>query len=526
MKELAIAKTSEVLPGTMKEIALDDDKSLLLANIDGQWYATGCCCTHYGASLADGMLCGHEVVCPWHNAVFDLTSGDLKEPPALDALPWYAARVEGEDVLVSLPETLQSSRVPDMAAYDPGEDSRTFVILGAGAAGNAAAQTLRADGFQGRIVMLTHEPHPPYDRPNLSKAYLQGEAPAEWMPLRPEDFYADHDIEVLRGQRVTGLDIRTKSITFEDGGELRYDQVLLATGCTPRTLDIPGSELLNVLTLRSFDDADAILRACQKASRVAVIGASFLGIEVAFSLSQRGLDVTVIAPESVPFERTLGKGLGTLAQQVHEKNGIAFKLGRTPDRLEGHDAVHAVVLDNGERIEVDVVIVGIGVTPALPPLQGFMPEPDGSVKVDSSFRVTETVYAAGDIATFPDVRTGEHIRIEHWRTAEQQGIVAAHNMAGQKTVYDSVPFFWTKQGTLNIKYVGYAREWDDVIIQGDLAAQDCLVLYVKDNQVFAVAGLNRGRHLGAIQELMRLKKMPDAETIRRAEPDWPALLSA
>jgi NADPH-dependent 2,4-dienoyl-CoA reductase/sulfur reductase-like enzyme len=281
-----------------------------------------------------------------------------------------------------------------------------------------------------------------------------------------------------------------------------------------------------VFTLRSYDDADSVIAACEQASRIAIIGASFIGIEAAFSLSRSNLDVTVIAPESVPFEQTLGKELGTLVRNVHEKNDITFKLGRTPEKFEGTESVRTVLLDNGERIEADVVIVGIGVMPMVPPLQGLALQPDGSVRVDSVLRATETVYAAGDIATFADVRTGKDIRIEHWRTAEQQGRVAAHNMAGKHTVYDSVPFFWTKQGDLNIKYVGHAREWDEIIIHGDIAAQDCLVLYVKQNQVLAVAGINRGQQLGIIQELLRLNKMPDAGKIRQGEVDWQRLLSS
>ena len=520
MEERKIATTHDLQPGHMQEIAIDENHRVLLANIDGEFHVTGCCCPHYGAPLAEGVLTGDTVTCPWHHARFDLKTGDLTEPPALDGLPHYEVRIEGGDVLVMLPEKLRSRRTPDMAAPDPSKDHRTFVILGAGAAGNAAAQTLREDGFQGRIVMITVEQHLPYDRPNLSKAYLQGKASAEWMPLRSEKFYATAGIEVLRRQRVTNIDLRNKLLTFEDGGQLRYDLVLLTTGSAPRRLTIPGSDLTNVFTLRSYDDADAIIAACERASRVAVIGAGFIGMETAASLSQRNLNVTVIAPESAPFERILGKGLGTLVQTVHEKHGISFKLGRTPERFEGTGVVNAVLLDNGERIQADMIVVGIGATPTLPSLQGLTLLPDGSVQVDLSFRVMDSVYAAGDIATFPDVRTGQHIRIEHWRTAEQQGRVAAHNMAGKYAIYDSIPFFWTKQGDVNIKYVGYAPEWDEVIIQGDMIAQDCLMFYVQHNRVLAVAGINRGPQLAAIQELMRRKAMPAAEELRQADTDW------
>jgi NADPH-dependent 2,4-dienoyl-CoA reductase/sulfur reductase-like enzyme/nitrite reductase/ring-hydroxylating ferredoxin subunit len=524
--EIKIAKRGDIKPGEMKEVSINDKKSILLVNLEGEFYALGCCCTHYGAPLADGILSGERIVCPWHNAVFHAKTGDLQDPPALSALPKYEVRIEGDDVIVKLPEKIRRSRTPEMVTHDPQNDGRTFAIVGAGAAGNAAAQTLREDGYQGRIVMITSESQLPYDRPNLSKAYLQGEASAEWMPLRSEKFYQKYGIELMRLQKVTNVDLAKKLITFEDGGQLRYDTVLLATGSVPRKLEVPGGELNNIFTLRSFDDADTIIAACQQASRVAVIGASFIGIETAISLSQRELDVTVIAPETVPFEQVFGKGIGTLVQQVHQDNGITFKLGKTVTKFEGSEKVEAVLLDNGEQVDADLVVIGVGVRPNTDFLQGLALQFDRSIKVDAAFQAAEDVYVAGDIATFPDWRFGEDIRIEHWRTAEQQGRVAAHNMAGKKTVYESVPFFWTKQGDLNIKYVGHAQEWDDLIIQGDIAAQDCLVFYVKQNQVLAAAGINRGKEIGAIQELMRLKKMPDPEELRQGSVDLLALLKS
>jgi NADPH-dependent 2,4-dienoyl-CoA reductase/sulfur reductase-like enzyme/nitrite reductase/ring-hydroxylating ferredoxin subunit len=524
-REIRIAKTGDLQPGEMKEVSIGDQK-ILLVNLANKFYAVGCCCPHYGAPLVDGVLSGDYMICPWHNAVFHVQTGDLEEPPALDALPKYDVTIKGDDVIVSLPEKLRRSRTPAMVTYDPQSDKRTFVILGAGAAGNAAAQTLREDGYQGRILMITYEDRLPYDRPNLSKAYLQGTASAEWMPLRSEKFYQKYGIELLRQKKVTKVDVPTRAITFEDGDNLTADALLLAPGSVPRVLDIPGSNLNNIFTLRSYTDADKVIAACQQASRVAVIGASFIGIETAVSLSQRDLQVTVIAPETTPFERVFGKGIGTLIQKVHQDNGITFKLGTTVTKFEGSEKVEAVLLNNGEKVEADLVVVGIGVKPNTSFLQGITLQPDGSVKVDASFHAAEDVYAAGDIAMFPDWRTGEDIRIEHWRTAEQQGRVAAHNMAGKQAMYDSVPFFWTKQGELNIKYVGHVQEWDDLIIQGDLAAQNCLALYVKQDQVLAAAGINRGKEIGAIQELMRLKKMSGPEELRQGLVDFLALLKS
>jgi NADPH-dependent 2,4-dienoyl-CoA reductase/sulfur reductase-like enzyme len=394
-------------------------------------------------------------------------------------------------------------------------DSRTFVILGAGAAGNAAAETLRQDGFQGRIVMITNDPHLPYDRPNLSKGYLSGDAGPDALPWRTAEFYRDHDIEVLLGQSVTQVDPRRKILTFADGGPLTYDALLLATGGLPRQLDLPGGKFPNVLTLRSVDDADAIIQAASQASRVVVIGAGFIGMEAAASLTKRGLSVTVVGSRQTPLERQLGTEIGAMFQEVHAEHGVAFRLGRTPVHLEGNGRAHTVVLDNGDTLPADLVLVGLGINPATQMLTGLDLNPDGSVSVDKHMRITGELYAAGDLARFPDWRNGAPIRIEHWRLAEQHGRVAAHNMAGRLAEYAGVPFFWSEQFDLFLQYVGYASAWDAVLIHGDLPARNFLAYYVKDNQVLAATGLQHDRQLAALSELMRLNHLPSAEEVGR-----------
>lgn len=522
--ELTVAKTDELKAGDMKKIPLDDETNILLFNIKGTFYATGCCCTHYGAPLADGVLHGDHVVCPWHNAVFQAQTGDLQEPPALDPLPTYEVEVKGDEVVVKLPQTLPGSGKLAMAGYAPDRDQRTFVILGAGAAGNMAAQILRENGYEGRIVLITAETHLPYDRPNLSKGYLQGSLPAKWMPLRSEQFYHDHGIELWRETRVTKADVNRKILVFHHGEPLAYDKLLVATGGIPRSLDLPGVKLRQIFTLRSFEDADQIIRAGEAGTRVAVIGASFIGIESAYSLAQRGLDVTVIAPETVPFENIFGKAIGGYIRQSHEASGVTFKLGATPAGFEGTDRVEAVQLTNGEHVAADVVIIGVGVKPNTGFLQGLDLQPDGSIKVDPLFHAGNDVYAAGDIATFADWRSGQPVRIEHWRTAEQQGRIAARNMMMKQTAYHGVPFFWSKQGDLNVKYVGHAPDWDENIMFGDIASGKGLVLYVKGEKVLAAAGLNRGQDIGAIHELMHLNKMPSPDTLRSGKGDFLAVL--
>lgn len=521
--EFVVAKVTDLKNGEMKAVNVNN-VDVLLCKIDDAFYAVGAYCTHYGAPLEDGVLSGDRIVCPWHHACFHAKNGDLLEPPALDALPAYDVWIEDGKVLVKLPEEISHHRVPKMVHAEPTKDDRTFVILGGGAAGNMAAQTLREDGFQGRIVMITQENRTPYDRPNLSKEYLQGEAEPDWMPLRPEDFYRDNGIELLLNKKVTKVHAQNKRITFSDNNTLHYDKLLIATGGAPRTLDVPGRDLKNVFTLRSFDDSDRIIAASKNASKAVIIGASFIGMETAYSLHHRKLDVIVVGRESVPFQHVFGEEIGGLVRQLHAENGITFKLGQTAAEFEGSDKVEAVVLQDDDRIEAELVVVGIGVQPATDFIEGIDLQPDGSVKVDEFFHAGNDVYAAGDIATFPYWYSGTDIRIEHWRAAEQQGRIAAHNIAGKKTPFRSVPFFWTTQAGIHFRYVGYSSDWDGIIVDGDISAQDFVAYYVKGNRVQAAAGCHRDRDMAAIEELMRLNKMPSADKLKGQSVDLISLL--
>jgi len=520
VREVELAGAGDLQDGEMKAIEAGEAK-LLLARVNGNFYAVGATCPHYGAPLAEGALCGERIICPWHHASFDVKTGDLVEPPALDALPHYEVRVEGGRVIATLPDEAADRRTPVLAGRDAQQDERTFVILGGGAAGYMAAQTLREENFRGRVVMITREDRLPYDRPNLSKDYLQGHAEPEWMPLRPADFFSEHAIEVWPGREVARVDARVKIIFFSDGGQLAYDALLVATGGEPRTLQVAGSELKNVLALRSFSDSDAIISAAEKAKRAVVIGASFIGMEAAASLRTRGLAVTVVAPEKTPFEHTLGAEIGALFREIHESNGVEFRLGAKVERLVGDEEVEAVALETGERIAADLVVVGVGVRPATEFLAGVTLHQDGGVIVDAHLRAADSLYAAGDIARFTDARTGESARIEHWRTALQQGRTAARNMAGRPTVYDSVPFFWTRQFDAGLLYVGHATEWDEVIFDGEVAGKDFLSFYVKDGRVLAVAGMNRDRDMAIIEDLMRHDNLPTASELKLARGAGP-----
>ncbi|MEP7213465.1 MAG: FAD-dependent oxidoreductase [Acidobacteriota bacterium] len=506
-QQVKVASFSDIQSGEMKEVAVGETK-ILLARVGDECFAVGANCPHYGAPLVEGTLSGTRVVCPWHQSCFDLKTGNFEEPPAFDSLPKYDVTIENGGIFLQMPEKPTDRRLPAMSKRNPA-DERVFVILGGGAAGYMAAQTLREEGFTGRVLMVSSDDRLPYDRPNLSKDYLQGHAEPAWMPLRPEEFYDEHDIEFRLGEAAADVNVEAKELTLKSGEVLKYDSLLIATGGVPRTLPFSSPDYENVFLLRSFADTDRIIAAAGDAANVVVIGASFIGMEAASSLRIRGCQVTVVSPDRVPFEKTLGAEIGTLLQTIHEQHSVKFELGSHVKAFDASDTkVNAVVLENGESIDADVVIVGIGVSPSTEFLSGFELHKDGGVIADAHLQIAPDVYAAGDIAHFPDSRTGELTRIEHWRTAMQQGRIAARNMAGRATPFTAVPFFWTTHFGSTLNYVGHAVDWDRLIFQGDVSKQDFLAFYIKDHRILAVAGMNRDRDVAFWGELIRLNRVP------------------
>ncbi len=526
MKKQTVAHTSDLESGMITVKA--GGTSILLTRVDGNIYATGAKCTHNGASLSQGALCGSRVVCPWHNASFDVTTGNQLCPPGLDSLPSYPVTLEGDRIVVELPDEPQASRTPEMASHRPEADDRTFAILGAGAAGTNAAETLRAEGFEGRLVMITAEEELPYDRTMLSKKYLAGGAEEDALSLRSPEFYQAHDIELKAGSRVIAVDAVARTLTFEGGTTLSYDALLLATGGTAKRPPIDGADLGGVFKLHNHQQATAILEAAQNAKQAVVVGGSFIGMETAASLTKQGVAVTVITPGAIPFEKLLGPEVGRLFQRVHEAQGVTFKLGTKMTEIHGSGAVEAVSTGDGDRLPADLVVIGIGVEPTTGYLTQMQVSPkDKSVPVDEYLRAGEGVYAAGDIATFPDWRLGEDVRIEHWQLAAQHGRVAARNMLGGQLPFRGVPFFWTGQFDLKLRYVGHAERWDEVIVEGDVESTDSpefLAFYRRGDRILAVAGINRDKDIAAISELMRLDKMPSADGVR-GKMDWLAKLN-
>jgi NADPH-dependent 2,4-dienoyl-CoA reductase/sulfur reductase-like enzyme/nitrite reductase/ring-hydroxylating ferredoxin subunit len=522
-KEVIVAKVNDLQDGDLKEVEVGDLK-ILLTRLDGAFHAIGGECSHYGGPLAEGVLSGVHVTCPWHQARFHVKTGELADPPALDSMVRFEIKVQGDKVILVLPEVAAGTVSPAMVKRNDQADSRVFVILGGGAAGNAAAQKLRQVGYQGRIVLISQESRLPYDRPNLSKGYLSGDAEADSLPLRSQTFYQEADIETLLGQRVSQVNPSDKTIIFRNGDSMTYDTLLLATGGKPRELDVPGAGLGNIFTLRSAHDCDQIIKAAAHAEHAVVVGSSFIGMETAAALKKRGLSITVVARGTVPFQRTLGPEIGAMLQEIQEENGVSFTLGRKVARFEGKAQVKEVVLDNGERLPADLVLVGVGVHPATDYLHGVEINPDGSVTVDKYLSVTEGLYAAGDIARYPDWRTGELIRIEHWQLAELHGFTAALNMSGQQVEFKGVPFFWTEQFGSYLFYVGHVADWDEIIWHGKAKDRKFVAFYVKNGQVLAAAGCEHDHGMAYITELMRVERMPTPAQLRSGETDLMAHL--
>ncbi len=511
MRELIAAKHGDLKDGQMKQVEVGEDK-FVLAMVEGQYHAFGAVCPHHGADLVNGLLHDHSVRCPWHHSIFDVTTGRFLEPPSLDDIPQFDVKVEGEDIIVILPDgPLPQACTPRMARPDPKGDRRTFVILGTGAAALTAGETLRQDGFGGRIIMVTRESVLPYDRTELSKRYL-AKADQEEPYLRHNKFYDSNGIEILFDHEVTDVAIGSRTVSFRQGPSLEFDRLLIATGGVPRRLGVEGEDLPGVFLLRSFEDCQRI-RDLDGIEHVLVVGSAFIGMEVAASIRQRNVNVTVVSPDSVPFERGLGRPIGAMLQRIHEDNGVKFELSRKIDRFEQSAGGIVAHLDDGRTIETQRVIIGIGVTPATSFLRDVPLNRDGSVSVDSRMRMAQDVWAAGDIAQFPDWRTAQGIRIEHWRSAQQLGRCAAHNMTGRDVPYSGVPFFWTFQFRTVIQYVGHATSYDSIEMHGSVDAGQFLAFYKLDERVLAVSGANESHRLMVAAEVMKHPALPTTQEL-------------
>jgi NADPH-dependent 2,4-dienoyl-CoA reductase/sulfur reductase-like enzyme len=439
---------------------------------------------------------GDTVRCPWHHACFSLGSGEALAAPAFDPLARWSVERRGDLVLVGQRlEAAPAKRIHSRHRELP----RRIVIVGGGAAGFACAEMLRRRGFDGELTMLSADDAPPCYRPNLSKDYLAGEAPEAWIALKGPEFYAENRIDLQLQTAVSRIDITSRRVNAENGRTYPFDRLLIATGAEPLRLSIPGADQPHVFTLRSFADSRAISERAKDARKAVVLGASFIGLEVAGALRARGIEVHVVAPDERPMERVLGPEFGAFVQSLHEKHGVHFHLRETAVRIFGGK----VVLNGGGSLDADLVVIGIGVRPRTVLAERSGLEVDRGVVVDERLETSAPgVFAAGDIARWPDARTGESMRVEHWVVAERQGQTVAVNMLGGREPFSAVPFFWSRHYDVSIHYLGHAGGWDSIVVEGSIADGDCLVRYIRGDKAVAVASMGR-----------------DAETLR-----WEALI--
>jgi NADPH-dependent 2,4-dienoyl-CoA reductase/sulfur reductase-like enzyme/nitrite reductase/ring-hydroxylating ferredoxin subunit len=459
-----------------------EGEAVLLARRGDEVFAVGATCTHYGGPLAEGLFDGQGVHCPWHHACFDIRTGEAVGPPALDGIACWNVERAGDLVRVR-------GKRPT-AARGPAAGPSSVVIVGAGGAGNAAAEMLRREGYSGPIRMIGAEETPPVDRPNLSKDYLAGTAPEEWIPLRRPDFYAERRIDLEVGVRATALDPATKRLTLSNDRTVEYGALLLATGAAPIRLGIPGANAPHVHCLRTLADSRRIIADSQGKKQAVVIGSSFIGLEVAASLRAREVAVTVVAPEARPLEHVMGAALGDFVRALHESHGVRFELGHKPASISDG----TVTLDDGRTLAADLVVMGVGVRPSTELAEAAGLRVDRGIVVDARLRTSAPdVFAAGDVARWPDPVSGRLIRVEHWVVAEQLGHAAARSMLGREEPFRAVPFFWSQHYDVPINYVGHAESFDRVEVAGSVADRNCLVAFREGGRIAAVASIYRDR---------------------------------
>jgi NADPH-dependent 2,4-dienoyl-CoA reductase/sulfur reductase-like enzyme/nitrite reductase/ring-hydroxylating ferredoxin subunit len=467
--------------------------------------ALGATCTHYGGPLAEGLVVGSTIRCPWHHARFHVRTGEAEGAPALNPVSCFHVRRQGTTLAIA------GKAEPDFRVACPRNPS-SIVIIGAGAAGAACTDMLRTKGYSGPVTLVAEEQPSPVDRPNLSKDYLAGSAPEEWIPLRTPGYYESIRVDLVTGNPAVRLHPEAQKVFLQDGRTLDYGALLLATGAEPRSLSIEGANLPHVRRLRSLADSKAIIAKAQEVQSCVVIGSSFIGLEVAASLRSRGREVTVISQDSVPLERVFGPELGRFVQKLHEQNGVRFVFGATPRTI----LADRVEIDHGRPVDAELVVLGVGVSPRTGLADDAGLKIDNGVIVDEMLRTSAPeIFAAGDIARYPEPVSGEKTRIEHWVVAERQGQSVAQSMLGIGRPYRQTPFFWSRQYDVRISYVGHASKWDSCDIEGDLEKHNACAVYRRNEKIVAVATIGRDRLSLRVEAAMETGKAADLESIVR-----------
>jgi len=475
-----------------------DNEAVILVRRGQQVFAIGATCTHYSGPLAEGLVVGDTIRCPWHHARFDLRTGEAIGAPALSPVSCYTVQRDGNKIKAGM--KCEPASRPQLT-----RTPASVVIIGAGAAGAACTDMLRAKGYEGPITLVGDEEPGPVDRPNLSKDYLAGNAPEEWIPLRTREYYQSIHVELLAKDPVDRIDTTSRTATLRSGRVLKYGALLLATGAEPRSLTIEGVDLPHVFKLRTLADSKAIIARATDVKRAVVIGASFIGLEVAASLRNRGLDVIVLGQGKIPLERVLGQELGEFVRRLHESKGVHFRLGDSP-RIIRNDRVD---LASGQSIEAGLVVLGVGVTPRTTLAEKAGLTVDNGIVVDENLRTSAPdIYAAGDVARYPGPIPGQPVRIEHWVVAERQGKAVARTMLGIGGPFREAPFFWSQHYDVAINYVGHAPAWDAIELDGDLESRNATVIYRSQGRTLAVATIGRDQASLTAEEKLLTESRP------------------
>ncbi|XP_041078581.1 apoptosis-inducing factor 3-like isoform X2 [Polyodon spathula] len=519
--EAAVCHVRDLENGQMREVDVGGGKALLIKE-HGEYSAISHKCPHYGAPLVKGVLSGGRVRCPWHGACFSIATGDIEDFPGLDSLEKFQVRVEKDKVIIRAnKQALQTQKRTRMMTKCTGLSNcstgvTSVLIIGAGPAGLVCAETLRQEGFGDRIVMCTVDKYQPYDRPKLSKSL---ESTAEQITLRSKEFFQKYDIELLKEKEVVTVDIKTKTAIFRDGLKMIYKNLLIATGSSPKLLNCKGRDVENVFYLRTPEDANCIAKLANN-KNVVVVGASYVGMEVAAYLAEKAHSVSVVSQEDIPFRKALGEKVGRAIMKMFDNNRIKFYMLNEVSELRGQQGkLKEVVLNSGKVLRADVCIIGAGVSPATSFLKhsGISMDSKGFVPVSKTMQSNVPgVFAAGDVVTFPlALRSNKRVNVPHWQMAHMQGRIAALNMLGQATEINTVPYFWTAMFGKSIRYAGHGEGFDSVIIQGDLDELKFVAFYTKSEEVIAVASMNYDPIVSKVAEVFgsgRTIRKRDVET--------------
>ncbi|XP_064323866.1 apoptosis-inducing factor 3-like [Phalacrocorax carbo] len=498
-----VCKEADVGDGELWEVMVAGYPVLLVRN-KKEFSALGSKCPHYGAPLSKGVLKGERLRCPWHGACFNIKTGDIEEYPSLDCLPRFKVAVEDGKVFVTAKKKdLESSlRVKDTSKRCR-LNQDTMLLLGGGVAALVCAETLRQEGFTGRIIMATKEKHVPYDKPKLSKKM---NLKAEDIYLRKPEFLAAHGIEFWTEKEAVSVDFQKQKVCFMDGSSQKYHQLLIATGSHSSSLKVPGADLQNVCLLQTPEDSSKILELATGKNLV-LIGASFIGMETAAFLSDKAAAISVVEKKEFPFQNALGPEVGGVAMKMLQNKGVKFYMKTEVSELKGKDGkVTEAVLASGEKLPADVVVVGIGVFPNSAFLKGtsIARDDSGAILVDLRMQTNiPNVFAAGDVASFPvALLNGDHSSIHHQQVAEAHGHVAALNMLKKEKELHTVPFFWTTMLGKSIRYAGCGKGYTDTVVKGSLEQQKFLIFYIRDGIVTAAASLNTDPMVALIAEVL------------------------